>query len=180
MATPDDRDRHSGPYRRVWRQSSVISRRGNSPAMPGDAVVGGGAPALLRGGLEDPTWRRCACRRRRRSLPPERHHYQGGTRAMTQVEATDLRIEARRWVRKKRILYTIIGIYGVLSIMWFAIDMADGTENLWFYWPMLGTGIAVAIVAVALLGIGGLFGVGWEQRQIERYVRQRWQQQRST
>jgi len=98
---------------------------------------------------------------------------------MTQVEATDLRIEARRWVRRKRILYTIIGIYGVLSIMWFAIDMADGTQNLWFYWPMLGTGIAVAIVAVALLGIGGLFGVGWEQRQIERYVRQCGQQRRS-
>ena len=95
---------------------------------------------------------------------------------MTEVEATDLRIEARRWVRKKRILYTIIGIYGVLSIMWFAIDMADGTENLSFYWPMLGAGIAVAIIAVALLGIGGLFGVGWEQRQIERYVRQRVQQ----
>lgn len=91
----------------------------------------------------------------------------------TQLEAADLRVEARRWVRKKRILYTILGIYGVLSIMWFAIDMADGTENLWFYWPMLGAGIAVAVAAVVLLGVGGLFGVGWEQRQIDRYLQQR-------
>jgi hypothetical protein len=85
----------------------------------------------------------------------------------------DLRDEARRWVRRKRILYTILGIYTVLSIMWFAIDMADGTENLWFYWPMLGAGIAVAVAAVVLLGVGGLFGVGWEQRQIDRYLEQR-------
>ena len=97
----------------------------------------------------------------------------------TQVEATDLRAEARRWVRKKRILYTIVGIYGVLSIMWFAIHMADATENIWFYWPMLGTGIAVAVTAIVLFGIGGLFGAGWELRQIEHYLRQRSEQLRS-
>jgi hypothetical protein len=88
-------------------------------------------------------------------------------------EPHDLRAEARRWVRRKRILHTILGIYAVLSLMWFAIDMADGTENLWFYWPMLGTGVVVAITATVLLGIGGPFGVDWEQRQIERYLQQR-------
>jgi hypothetical protein len=81
--------------------------------------------------------------------------------------------DAQRWVRKKRILYTILAIYAVLSLMWFAIDMADGTESLWFYWPMMGTGIAVSITAVVLLGVGGLFGIDWEQRQVERYVQQR-------
>jgi hypothetical protein len=81
--------------------------------------------------------------------------------------------DAQRWVRRKRILYTILGIYAVLSLMWFAIDMADGTESLWFYWPMMGTGIAVAVTAVVLLGVGGLFGIDWEQRQIERYIQQR-------
>jgi hypothetical protein len=80
------------------------------------------------------------------------------------------RDEAQRWVRRKRILYTILGIYFVLSLMWFLIDMADGTESLWFYWPMLGTGVAVAVVAVVMFGIGGLFGTGWERRQVERYL----------
>jgi hypothetical protein len=41
-----------------------------------------------------------------------------------------LNSDAQRWVRRKRILYTILGIYTVLSLMWFAIDMADGTESL--------------------------------------------------
>ena len=87
-------------------------------------------------------------------------------------EPNDLRAEAHRWVRKRRILYTILGIYAVLSLMWFAIDMADGTENLWFYWPMLGTGVIVAITSVVLGGVGGVFGADWERRQIDRYVRQ--------
>ncbi len=82
------------------------------------------------------------------------------------------RKDALRWVRKKRILYTILGIYAVLSLMWFMIDMADGTENLWFYWPMLGTGTAVAVVAVIMFGIGGLFGADWERRQVQRYLEQ--------
>jgi hypothetical protein len=85
----------------------------------------------------------------------------------------DLRAEAQRWVRRKRILYTILGIYVALSVMWFAIDMADGTESVWFYWPMLGTGIAVAITAIVPFGMGGLFGVGWEARQVDRYLEQR-------
>ena len=38
---------------------------------------------------------------------------------------------------------------------------------------MLGTGIAVAITGVVLLGIGGLMGVEWERREIEKYLRRR-------
>lgn len=96
-----------------------------------------------------------------------------------QLVATDLRVEARRWVRKKRILYTILGIYGVLSIMWFGIDMGDGTERIWFFWPMLGAGIPVAVTSVVIFGVGGLFGVGWEQRQVELYLRARREQLRN-
>jgi hypothetical protein len=85
----------------------------------------------------------------------------------------DLRAEARRWVRRQRIFYTILAIYAALSLMWFLIDMSDGTESIWFYWPMLGTGIPVAITGVTLAGLGGLFGLDWEDRQVERYLRQR-------
>jgi hypothetical protein len=85
-------------------------------------------------------------------------------------EHQDMRVEAQRWVRRKRILYTILGIYGVLSLMWFAIDMADGTESLWFYWPMLGVGSGVAVAAVVMFGIGGLFGADWEKREVRRYL----------
>jgi hypothetical protein len=81
--------------------------------------------------------------------------------------------EARRYVRRKRILYTVVGIWITLSLMWFAIDMLDDSSSLWFYWPMLGTGVGVVITAIVLLGIGGLFGVDWERREMDRYLRRR-------
>jgi hypothetical protein len=89
-----------------------------------------------------------------------------------ELEPQHLRAEAQRRVRRLRVLYTILGIYAVLSLMWFAIDMADGTESLWFYWPMLGTGLVAAVTAIILVGIGGLFGADWENRKVERYLRQ--------
>jgi len=45
--------------------------------------------------------------------------------------------------------------------------MLDDSSSIWFYWPMLGTGIGVAITRIVLLGIGGLFGRDWERREIE-------------
>jgi hypothetical protein len=81
--------------------------------------------------------------------------------------------EARRYVRRKRIFYTVLGIWIALSLMWFAIDMADDSSSVWFYWPMLGTGIAVAITGIVLLGIGGLMGAKWERQEIDKYLRRK-------
>jgi hypothetical protein len=84
--------------------------------------------------------------------------------------AEDVYEDARRWVRRKRILFTILGVYAALSLMWLAIDLADDSSGFWFYWPMLGTGAAVAVTAIALLGYGGGLGLDWERREIDRYV----------
>jgi hypothetical protein len=87
--------------------------------------------------------------------------------------ADDVLSEARRYVRRKRIFYSIVGIWITLSLMWFLIDMRDDSSSIWFYWPMLGTGIAVAITGIVLLGVGGLFGADWERREIDKYLRRR-------
>ena len=81
--------------------------------------------------------------------------------------------EARRHVRRKRILYTVVAIWIAFCLMWFAIDMLDDSSSIWFYWPMLGTGIGVLITAIVLLGIGGLFGADWERREEAKYLRRR-------
>ena len=81
--------------------------------------------------------------------------------------------EARRWVRRKRIFYTIVGIYASLSLMWFAIDLLDDSSSYWFYWPMLGTGLGVLITGIVLFGLGGVFGTNWERRQVDRYLERR-------
>jgi 2TM domain len=81
--------------------------------------------------------------------------------------------EARRHVRRKRIFYSVLGIWLALSLMWFLIDLSDDSSSYWFYWPMLGTGIGVAITGIVLLGVGGLFGADWEQREVDKYLRRR-------
>ena len=81
--------------------------------------------------------------------------------------------EARRYVRRKRIFFAVLGVWIALSLMWFVIDLSDDSSSWWFYWPMFGSGIAVAIIGIVLLGIGGLFGAEWEGREIDKYLRRR-------
>jgi heme/copper-type cytochrome/quinol oxidase subunit 1 len=81
--------------------------------------------------------------------------------------------EARRYVRRKRIFFAVLAIWLVLSLMWFLIDLSDDSSSWWFYWPMLGTGIGVAITGIVLLGVGGLLGAEWERREIDKYLRRR-------
>jgi hypothetical protein len=87
----------------------------------------------------------------------------------------DAREEARRWVRRKRRFFTILGIYLALSVLWFAIDVLTGSDDLWFYWPMLGAGLIVAVIGIAMFGIGGLFPADWERRQVDKYLERRGQ-----
>jgi hypothetical protein len=80
---------------------------------------------------------------------------------------------ARRWVRRKRTFLTILVVYLALSVLWLAIDLLTGGDDLWFYWPMLGAGVIVALTGIAMFGLGGLFGQDWERRQIDRYLQRR-------
>ena len=49
-----------------------------------------------------------------------------------------------------------------VSLRWLTIDMLDGPDSLWFYWPMLDTGLGVLVIGIVMGGVGGLFGAGWE------------------
>ena len=82
----------------------------------------------------------------------------------------DRREEARRFVRRKRTFYMVLVVYLALSLLWFAIDMLTGADDLWFYWPVLGAGLIVAVIGIAMFGIGRLFPADWERRQVDKYL----------
>jgi 2TM domain len=84
----------------------------------------------------------------------------------------DPREEARRHVRRKRTFYTVLLVYLALVVLWFLIDVLTG-DDWWFYWPMLGAGIIVAIIEISMFGIRGLFGADWEGRQMDKYLQGR-------
>jgi hypothetical protein len=85
----------------------------------------------------------------------------------------DRQQEARRFVQRKRRFYTILVVYLALSLLWFVIDLLTGTDDLWFYWPVLGAGVIVAVIGIAMFGLGGLFGGDWERRQVDKYLERR-------
>jgi 2TM domain len=85
----------------------------------------------------------------------------------------EARQEARRWVRRKRTFLTILAVYLVLCLLWLAVDLLTGPDSLWFYWPVLGAGLIVAVIGLAMFGLGGLFGGDWERRQVDRYLERR-------
>jgi hypothetical protein len=45
-----------------------------------------------------------------------------------------------------------LAVYVVFSIFFFVLNMLTGPGDLWFYWPMLGWGLALALHAVATYG----------------------------
>jgi hypothetical protein len=38
---------------------------------------------------------------------------------------------------------------------------------------VLGAGLIVAVIGIAMFGIGGLFGADWERRQVDKYLERR-------
>jgi 2TM domain len=78
--------------------------------------------------------------------------------------------EARRWVRRKRRFYTIVVTYLALCALWFIIDVLTGTDDWWFFWPVFGAGVIVAVIGLTTFGVSGLFGSEWEGRQVARYL----------
>jgi hypothetical protein len=81
------------------------------------------------------------------------------------------REEARRWVRRKRMSYSLLGLWLVLTAMLFAIDILSNSRLDWFWWPMMGLGVLVT--AIFLLGVRGMVGPDWDRRQIDRYIERR-------
>jgi len=73
-------------------------------------------------------------------------------------------------VRRKRTFYTVLDVWIALSLMWFTIDLFDDSSSLGFYWPMLGTGIGLAITGTMLLGVGGCSAPSGSARMAVRRI----------
>jgi hypothetical protein len=61
-----------------------------------------------------------------------------------------------------------------MSGFFFVINQLTSPNHLWFYWPMLGWGIAVAIQYSQLYGIPGIIDPvdeDWERREMEAELR---------
>jgi hypothetical protein len=78
------------------------------------------------------------------------------------------RAQAR--VHAIRDFFTHLGVYLVVNLFLFGINMVSNSSSLWFYWPLMGWGVAVAIHAVVVFGPLGNLSASWEERKIREYM----------
>ena len=66
--------------------------------------------------------------------------------------------------------YIHLGVYIAVNLLLFLINIIASPTNLWFFWPLLGWGIFIAIHAIVVFALGGLFGAEWEEKKIQEIM----------
>lgn len=90
---------------------------------------------------------------------------------------TQLYERARKRVEELRGFYSHLAIYLVVNLGLLLVNLATNRHALWFFWPLIGWGIAVLIHATTVI-LGGSVGTRWEERKTRQLVereRSRWQ-----
>ena len=80
--------------------------------------------------------------------------------------------KAKKRVEEIRGFYTHLGVYVLVNSMLLLINITTSPDSLWFYWPLMGWGIAVALHALRVFGTGGRIGAEWEERKINELMEQ--------
>ena len=80
---------------------------------------------------------------------------------------------AKKRVKVKQEFYRHLGSYLVMSIFFFLLNAVTSFGNWWFYWPMLGWGLAVLFHYVDVFGIPGIEPMTpeWEEQQIREEMK---------
>ncbi len=76
---------------------------------------------------------------------------------------------AREHVRAVRGFFIHLTIYLTVNAFLLALNLITSPHSLWFYWPLLGWGIGVAINGVVVL-LDAPLGTRWEERKIHEYM----------
>lgn len=77
---------------------------------------------------------------------------------------------AKERVKALRGFYIHLTAYVVVNLFLFLLDIFVSPDNLWFYWPLLGWGIAIVLHAVSVFGFGRLSSADWEATKIREIM----------
>ena len=77
---------------------------------------------------------------------------------------------AKKRAEALRGFYIHFGVYVLVNLFLFLLNIITSPARLWFYWPLLGWGIAIVAQALSVFGSGRLFGAGWEEKKIREIM----------
>jgi hypothetical protein len=78
--------------------------------------------------------------------------------------------KAKKRVEALRGFYVHLGVYLVVNLLLFFINMVASPDRLWFFWPLLGWGLAIVLHALRVFGAGSIFGTDWEEKKIKEIM----------
>ena len=77
---------------------------------------------------------------------------------------------AKRRMEMLKGFYVHLGVYLVVNLGLFLINVLTDRGDWWFVWSLVSWGIAVAIHAFTVFGVEFVFGKDWEQRKIRQLM----------
>lgn len=92
---------------------------------------------------------------------------------MTELEEYQ---KARDRVQEIKGFYAHAVMYLLANVGLVVLNLATLKKNdsvIWFIWPLIGWGIALAVHAISVFGIGRFLGKDWEQRHIQQELDRR-------
>jgi len=78
--------------------------------------------------------------------------------------------KAKERVATLRDFYSHLTVYVIVILGLIFINLTTSPGSLWFVWPLMGWGIAVALHALRVFALGGLPGSDWEERKIRELM----------
>ena len=79
---------------------------------------------------------------------------------------------AKKRVEDLRGFYTHLTVYVLVNLLLFILNVLTSPDRLWFYWPLMGWGIAVALHGLRVFSTSRRFGAEWEGRKINELMEQ--------
>ena len=77
--------------------------------------------------------------------------------------------KARERVEAIKGFYIHLTVYVVVNLILFSFNMIVSPDSLWFFWPLMGWGIAIVLHALRVFG--GLLDSNWEEKKIAELMK---------
>ena len=77
---------------------------------------------------------------------------------------------AKKRVEELRGFYVHLGVYVLVNLFLFLLNIITTPDNLWFYWVLVPWGIAIVGHALSVFGFGRKLGADWEEKKIREIM----------
>jgi hypothetical protein len=77
---------------------------------------------------------------------------------------------AKKRVEELKSFYSHLFVYLAVNAGLFLLNIITSPRHLWFYWPLIGWGIGLAIHGLSVFGTQNLLGKDWEEKKIKEIL----------